>query len=203
MRKYPADGGVCILCILIASKGTPFFVWFLKFICTKFYVVKVWKKKIQCRIHFRWMTLQCNTCLKNQSCHICRSEKLSLAKALQRTGLVEQIVYWDRPQKKFDDTVTAHAIISLPTLQSLTCKFWTQVADKSSKASLRNLLFRKLWAQIKNERKGWSALDGGRREEVLKNYEMREYLHSNVTLRLVCHRWKLKAFQMLFLLHAL
>ena len=44
------------------------------------------------------------------------------------------------------------------------------------------------------------ALHDGGKGEVLKKNE--EYLHSNVTLLLVCHRWKLKALQILYPLHA-
>ena len=35
-----------------------------------------------------------------------------------------------------------------------------------------------------------------------KMKKMRECLHSNVTLRLVCHRWKLRTLQILYPLHA-
>ena len=49
------------------------------------------------------------------------------------------------------------------------------------------------------------ALHDGGKSEVLKNEKkkkMREYLHSNVTLLLVGHRWKLRVLQVLCPLHA-
>ena len=52
------------------------------------------------------------------------------------------------------------------------------------------------------------ALRDGGKSEVLKNEKkkkkkkMREYLHSNVTLLLVGHRWKLRVLQVLCPLHA-